>query len=231
MTEFMVARHRVAIAGLVLDGISGKPIGGAHLEITAKPAAYAEKLAWLKDGRAVEGLEAQSPDAIQTRSDGLFFFLDLPEGSYKLVGFMPKKSMSTRALDLANGDPLDPFQQKGDKRYGKMQFDAAVSYGPEGFAKFTVLRLEPTGIKGRVVTSANQAAVLLAEVRIKGSGEKAFTDAEGQYTISGILPNERRKRTLQVRARGYRDQSIEVMIDKPGTCKKIEDIRLVREGG
>ena len=74
MTDFTVARHRVAIAGLVLDGLSGKPISGAHLEITAKPAAYAEKLAWLKAGRAVQGLDAQSPDTITTRSDGLFFF-------------------------------------------------------------------------------------------------------------------------------------------------------------
>ena len=133
-------------------------------------------------------------------------------------------------LGLANGDQQDPFQSKGDKRYGKAQFDTAVSYGAAGFGKFTVLRLQPTGIKGRVVISANQTAVLLAEVRIKGSGERAFTDAEGQYTISGILPNDRRLRTVQVRARGYRDQSIEVMIDEPGTCTKLEDIRLVREG-
>ncbi|MFZ0746404.1 MAG: carboxypeptidase regulatory-like domain-containing protein [Terracidiphilus sp.] len=230
MTDFMAARHKVAIAGLVLDGLSGKPIAGAHLELTAKPTAYEEKLSWLKAGRSVQGLKAQSPDTTRTRFDGLFFFLDLPEGSYKLVGFMPKKGVSRSPLGLANRDQQDPFQSKGDKRYGKAQFDAAVSYGPEGFGRLTVLRLQPTGIKGRVVTFSKQTAVLLAEVRIKGSGEKTFTDAEGQYTISGILPNERRQRTVQVRARGYRDQSVEVMIDKPGTCTKLEDIRLVREG-
>ena len=100
-----------------------------------------------------------------------------------------------------------------------------------GFGKLALLRLQPTGITGRVLTSANQNAVLMAEIRLKGSGEKTFTDAQGQYTLSGILPNERRQRTLQIRARGYRDESMEVMIDKPGTCKEVKDIRLVREGG
>lgn len=231
MTDFMTVRHRVAIAGLVLDSMSGKPIAGAHLEITAKPRAYAEKLALLKATQSARSMEREGPDTTRTRADGLFFFLDLPQGSYKLVGFVPKDNAHSGEPAATNGDRQDPFQWKGDKRYGKAQFSASVTYGPEGFGKLAVVRLQPTGIKGRVLALANQTPVLMAEVRMKGSGERTFTDAQGQYTISRIRPNERLKRTLQIRARGYRDQAIEVMIDTPGTCKKLEDIALVREGG
>jgi hypothetical protein len=211
--------------------MSGKPIAGAHLEITAKPKAYAARLALLKEARSVQQMEWQSPDTTRTRADGLFFFLDLPQGSYKLVGFVPKENACSGAPSAAGADGQDPFQWKGDKRYGKAQFNASVAYGPEGFGKFAVIRLQPTGIKGRIVTSANKTPLLMAEVRMKGSGERTFTDAQGVYTISGIKPNERLKRTLQIRARGYRDQAIEVMIDKAGICQTLEDIVLVREGG
>jgi CarboxypepD_reg-like domain len=226
VADFITARHRVAIAGLVLDQITGKPLAGAQLEITAKPAAYAKKLELLRIGRAAL---VDRSGTTRTRQDGLFFFLDLPEGKYELVGFMSTKRSNLEQPAKANGEP-DSLQWMWDKRYGKATFKASVSYGQESFDKLTVLHLGPTGITGRVLTSANNAALMMAEVRVKGSGERTLTDSKGEFTLSGIQPNERQERVLQIRARGYRDQSLPVMVDKPGSCKRLEDIKLVREG-
>jgi hypothetical protein len=231
MTRFITARHRVAIAGVVVDDMSGKPVAGAHLEITAQPQAYTEKLARLRSRRVAPGQAPQRPDTTRTRPDGLFFFLDLPVGNYSLLGFMPRQGRSMRYSGLAGEDQQDPFERNGDKRYGKTQYDASVSYEGERFDKLAVLRLPPTAIRGRVVTSANQTGLLMAEVRVKGSGECAFTNGQGQYTITGIQPDKVRSRVLEVRARGYRDHVIEVTIDEPGTCKLLKDVSLVAERG
>ena len=231
MTEFIIARHRVAIAGVVSDGLSGKPIAGAHLEITAKPAAYAKRLALLEADRSPAAKGVHGYDTVRTRTNGLFFFMDLPEGEYKLIGFVPKDARSGSANAQLPAAIRDAFQGQADTRYGEMRFDAVVSYAPEGFGKLAVLRLQPTGITGRVVASATKSAVLMAEVRIKGSGERTFTDAQGQFTIPGLRPNDKQPRIVQFRARGYRDQSLEVLVDKPGVCKRIADLELAREGG
>jgi hypothetical protein len=237
MTDFMQARHRVAIAGRILDAVNGKPMMRARVEITAGPPKYTERLGRLADDRFLQGAKPKKLGATATRGDGLFFFLDLPEGDYKLVAFLPKGDLYTRPPGNArhNGsaghNQEDSFAWKGDRRYGKAQFSVKVSYDPGGFDRLTVVRLQPTGIMGRVLASVNQNAVLMAEIRLKGSGERTFTNAQGQYTLVGMQPNARRQQTVQVRARGYRDQVMEVLIDEPGACKKLADIHLVRETG
>jgi hypothetical protein len=231
VTKWTVARHRVAIAGLVVDGVTGKPIVGAHVEIVGKPAAYDAKLALLADSLGDAGREMERPDTAQTRSDGLFYFLDLPEGRYKVVAFLLKEGIRAKNVFRMKRDREDdPYELKGNKRYGQLQQEIAVSY-KEGFGKLVFFKLQPTGVTGRVIGAANKAAVLLAEVRVQGSGERAFTDAQGQYTVAGVQPNQHAKRRLLVNARGYRAVHLEVMIDEPGACKKIEDIKLSREGG
>jgi len=233
VTTWTIARHRVAIAGLVVDAGSGKPISGAHVEIVGKPAAYEEKLALLAASLADTGreTEVERPDVARTRVDGLFYFLDLPEGRYKMIAFLPKEGLHTKsALSLKSDLARDPYKAKGDKRYGKAQEEAVVSYN-DGLGKLVFFKLQPTGVTGRVIAAASKAAVLLAEVRVQGSGERAFTDGQGHYTVAGVHPNQRAKRRLLVSARGYRTEHLEVMVDEPGACKKIEDIKLSREGG
>lgn len=229
--KWTIARHRVAIAGLVVDGVTGKPIAGAHVEIVGKPAAYEQRLALLAASLGDTGSEAERSDMARTRADGLFYFLDLPEGRYKVLAFLPKVGVRARSALKTKKDPeADSYETKGDKRYGKRQEEVTVSY-KDGFGKLVFFKLQPTGITGRVLGAGNKGGVLLAEVRIQGSGERAFTDAEGQYMVAGIQPNERAKRRLLVNARGYRTVHLEVMIDEPGFCKKVDDIKLSREGG
>ncbi len=229
MMDFMVAHHKVAIAGRVLDAVTGKPMVRAHVEITTGPPKYTERLALLAQFGSSDGSKLTELGTTRTRPDGLFFFLDLPEGDYKLVAFLPKSGLYTKPPNAAGKKSEDSYDWRGDKRYGNEQFDAKVSDGPNRFDRLAVIRLQPTGVMGRVVASAGQSGVQLAEVRCKGSGERAFTDAQGQFTLAGIQPNARRKRTLLVRARGYRDQSMEVLIDKPGDCTKVPDVSLEAE--
>jgi hypothetical protein len=229
MTHFMVAHHQVAIAGRVLDAVTGKPIARAHVEITTGPPEYTEKLALLAQFESGDGAKPKNPGMTRTRPDGLFYFLDLPEGDYKLVAFLPKGGLYTTPPDTAGKTTEDSYDWRGDKRYGKEQFDASVSDGRNRFDRLAVIRLQPTGVMGRVVASANQSGVQMAEVRCKGSGERAFTDAQGHYTLAGIQPNARQTRMLQVRARGYRDQSMEVLIDTPGDCTRLPDVSLEAE--
>ena len=226
--KWTVAHHTVAIAGVVADSVTGKPIPGAQVEITDKPEAYEKKLALLAATLGNGGSEVERPDTVRTRRDGLYYFLDLPEGRYKLIAYMPKERFAAKELFTKKEQDPDPYQVKGDKRYGKAQQEATVSY-KDGLRKLTFFKLQPTGVTGRVVTQANKVAVLLAEVRVQGSGERAFTDAQGQYTVTGLQPNDRRKRNLLVQARGYRRAQLDVMIDEPGACKELKDIELIRE--
>jgi hypothetical protein len=239
LEEWLTVRRRVAIAGIVVDDISGKPVAGAYLEITAKPEAYATRVATLGSRRGMRAEPPQRPDTARTRTNGLFFFLDLPEGDYGLVGFLPRQGVPLRNSAPADGDARDLFERIGDKRYGKGEFKASVSYEPdvpvepderERPKKLAVFRLPPTGIRGRVVSSVDQSAVVMAQVRVKGSGESAFTDERGQYAILRMWPDHK-NRDLQVRARGYRDNSIPALINQPGTCNTLPDITLVPERG
>jgi len=144
---------------------------------------------------------------------------------------LPKEGLRAKnVLKMKKDREGDPYKVKGDKRYGKTQEEVTVSY-KDGFGKLILFKLQPTGVTGRVIGAANKAAVLLAEVRVQGSGERAFTDGQGHYTVAGVQPNQRAKRRLLVSARGYRTEHLEVMVDEPGACKKIEDIKLSRESG
>jgi hypothetical protein len=55
--------------------------------------------------------------------------------------------------------------------------------------------------------------VVLAEVRIKGSGEKVFSDAQGKYLLTGLEMGER---TVQVFVQGYQPASQTTLFNQAG---------------
>lgn len=208
MSDWQIARHRVAIAGRVLDAGTGKPVADAAVSISAMPAAFEKKLAialLAYEDRWNTMLER--PDRTRTRDDGLFYFLDLPDGKYNLSASIPSYG----------------------KRYGTVQQPAVVSRDGKGDTKiaFVNLKLQPTAVKGKITGPGHKAGVALAEVRVKGSGERTFTDAQGQYTVTGIEPG---KRVLLVSAQGYRSESQPVTLGDPGTSQTL-NFSLTRESG
>jgi hypothetical protein len=67
----------------------------------------------------------------------------------------------------------------------------------------------------------------MAEVRVKGSGERAFSDAEGHYVLAGLEPG---KRTVLAFAQGYRPASKQAAINEAGALETL-NFELVREAG
>ena len=205
MSDWQIVRHRVAIAGRVLDGATGKPVAGAVVSMTAMPSAFQERLATgfstRDDGDRVR------LDGTCTRRDGLFYFLDLPDGKYTLGAAMPTMS----------------------SRYGAAQASSHVSRDGQGSLKtsFVTLTLLRTVVKGKIVGSAHKNGVAMAEVRVKGSGEHTYSDAQGQYAVAGI---EAGKRVLLVSAQGYQRATQNVTLAEPGIAKTV-DFSLTRESG
>jgi hypothetical protein len=172
------------------------------------PVVFEQKLAMssLMYGKRWNILQ-QRPDKTRSREGGLFYFLDLPDGTYNLSASIPSYG----------------------NRYGTVQQSAVVSRSKKGDVKigFVNLTLPPTAVSGKITGPGHKTAVVLAEVRVKGSGERTFSNEEGQYTLAGIEPG---KRVLLVSAQGYRLQSQAVTMGYAGTSQTL-NFSLVRESG
>jgi hypothetical protein len=206
MIAWQVARHRVGIAGRVTDAETGKPIPKVAVTMTEMPTAFKRML---KSASTPYGNRWSSMverlDKTLTRADGLFYFLDLPSGKYTLSASLPGSG----------------------KRYGVAQAAATVTHDAQGGLKMAMvsLVLQPTTVKGKVTGPGHKNGVVLAEVRVKGSGERVFSDAQGQYVLAGIEPG---KRTVMVFAQGYQPASHPVLLGQSGALETL-NFALVRE--
>jgi hypothetical protein len=194
-------RHQAAIAGSVTDAQTTKGIGRAVVSIKDGPEAFMKWLATKKKqfGDKWETL-AERPDRYRTSSDGHFHFIDLPNGTYTLSAELPGSG----------------------SRFSDAEAQATVARDAQGKIAMAAadIALPPTSIKGKV-TGKNNQPVLLAEVRVKGSGERAFSDKQGEYLVSGIEIGER---TVEIRAQGYQKASkaIQFNDDEIGAVKTLD---------
>jgi len=200
--------HQVAIGGRVIDAGTRKPIGGVLVSLTEMPPAV--KVALTRKSIQYGSRWAtmlERPDRAATAPDGLFYFLDLPVGKYTMAASFPGSG----------------------KRYGTASGTATVSLDVKGNVKmaFVEIVLQPTSVQGKVTGANHKAGVFMAEVRVKGSGERAFSDAQGQYLLGAVEPG---KRTILVFAQGYRAVSKPVILDGPGALETL-NFALVRETG
>ena len=208
MLKVLQVRHQVAVAGKVTAVVAKKPVGGAVVNIIEMPHALKSLLVTKSMQYGARwGAMAERPDRTRTAADGLFYFLDLPDGKY------------TIAASVASCG----------KRYGGARGSAAVSRDAKGNVKMAFLEigLQPTTVQGKVTGAGHKAGVLMAEVRVKGSGERAFSDAQGEYVLAGVEPGNR---TILVAAQGYRTAAKPVTIEQPGELA-ILNFALVREAG
>ena len=186
-------RHQVAIAGRVLNARTNEAMAGALIEIKAAPPAFDQWLAVyaLQFGAQWNSL-LNRPDRTRTAPDGHFHFLDLPDGQYTLTASMPGSGT----------------------RLGTAQAIVAVSRNAQGKLAMAVsdIALPPTTLKG-TITGPNAANVVLAQVRINGSGECAYTNGQGQYLLAGL---EVGHRIVSVTAQGYQSASQAVTLSTAG---------------
>ena len=125
---------------------------------------------------------------VRTGADGHFHFLDLPNGTYTLQATMPGAG----------------------SRYGTVQAQAIVSSAAGGRILLAAadLALPPTALRGEI-TKQGGGTVLLAEVRLAGSGERALSDGDGLYLLAGV---ETGSRTVRVMAQGFLPQERPVLL-------------------
>jgi hypothetical protein len=193
MIAWETVRHQVAIAGRVTDHQTGQRVAGARVEIAACPAAFTAWLAtYARQHGAGWAALAERPDRATSEADGHFHFMDLPDGQYTLV------------VSLA----------EAGSRYGTAQAQATVSRTPQGRIILAAadVTLPPTTLKGQV-TGQGAGALVMAEVQVLGSGERAFTDALGNYALSGI---ETGGRKIGVTARGFKSTTQTVTVSPAG---------------
>jgi Carboxypeptidase regulatory-like domain len=196
-------RHQVAIAGRVTDAQTGRALVAAQVAITAAPAVFTS---WLqlqaKQREDRWPTMDERPDRTRTATSGHFHFLDLPAGQYTLTASLPGAG----------------------SRYGTADVKARVSLSrsrsdPDKITLVTAdLALPPTTLKGQVTATDAKQPLLMAEVRIQGSGERSFSDAQGNYLLVGL---EAGTRTVHVSARGYKATSTTVKLGPAGTEQQL----------
>jgi hypothetical protein len=211
-------RRQVAIAGTVTDSQSGQAIAGARVEIINAPEAFNATLAI----KAIQHGDdwpkmSERPDRTCTRTDGHFHFMDLPDGDYTLKITQPGSGT----------------------RYGTAEAETTVSRDADGNIDWenVAVQLSPTAIGGTVTTQSDGGAgggghpleeepVWMAEIRVSGSGERTFSNQNGEYLLTGL---EIGTRQISVTATGFTQSTPEtpfsVELSQPGEF--IEDINFL----
>lgn len=204
MSEWEIDRHAVAISGRVTDAQTGKAIGGARVEITSAPAAFTAWLALraLPHGSRWATLK-ERPDRTRTAVDGHFHFMDLPDGDYTLDVTLPDSG----------------------SRYGDAQVTATVSRNAEDVILMATanVSLVPTTLKGEITSSDGGDAVVMAEVRVQGSGERTFSGGDGSYLLTSL---EAGRRLVSVSAPGYQSVAWQVDIGSAGAVQTLDFVLL-----
>lgn len=194
--------RQAAIAGKVIDSATRLPLAGVRVAITTMPKSFKERLLIhaIPYGDAWATM-AERPDRTRTSADGSFRFMDLPRSKhYKLTFSLPA------AL----------------RRYGKVKAEFAVDHDKKGRITATpqTIALPATGVFGKVLSGG--APVVLAEIRVIGSGEQAFTGADGAFLLSAMEPGQRR---LSISAQGYKPTIVSIEISQ-GVLANAADIAL-----
>jgi len=137
---------------------------------------------------------AAGPLRWESRSghDGHFHFLDLPDGAYVVTASYPT----------------------GGSRYGSAQANVVVSRDGTGRVHMATadLALPATTVRGRITRPGGQG-VVMAEIVLEGSGERAFSAADGHYALVGVEAGLRR---VRLRAQGFQPATQEVTLAAAG---------------
>ncbi len=191
-------RHRVSIAGLISDAVANAPLAGALVHIVSGPPAFTTRLDVVRRQLAAS---TQVIDQMRTATNGQFYFMDLPVGAYT----------------------LEVSQPGAGSRYGTTSVTLTITADTWAIADASAV-LPTTSLRGRISDTGGRP-IPMTQVRIVGSGERAFSDARGNYVITAL---EEGSRQITVTAQGYASFSTRVMLIRghPVTC----DVTLAATG-
>jgi hypothetical protein len=92
-SEWEIIRRQVAIGGRVVDE-NNNPVAGVLVTITSMPKGFKQSVEAAFDAVGAQWDDQEErQDRARSRLDGIYFFLDLPEGKYTL-----------KAIDLQSGE-------------------------------------------------------------------------------------------------------------------------------
>lgn len=208
-------RHTVSIAGRVNDRGSGLPIAGAVLELVAGPPAFLSTVAV----RSRDPLWVRRKERLNrtvSRADGLFYFLDLPDGGpYRIEVTVPHRSARygrqrhKEEIDVppAPQSPADPIQHR-----------------------WVDVVLTSTGVSGRVVTMSNGAKEPVAQAEVSIQDGSTKTGEDGAFTIDGLTGPRAEARfavpkaRLSATAKGFAVQHREIDLKVGAITENVEII-------
>ncbi len=237
-------RHQVAIGGRVIDGMTGKALAGARVEITGAPRAFFDRLAIqaLPHGDRWATL-AERPDRTRAGIDGHFQFLDLPGVDHPgYFYFLPLSAGGYDDVAGILGDYVLTVSLPGaGRRYSTAEVRTATAKatlddaGGHQVETSADVALPPTAIRGALTyidLKGKTQPLVMAELRIEGSGERTFSDSDGHYLLAGLEagrppadastpPADAVSRRLRIRARGFVERTEEVLL-RPGELETID---------
>jgi len=193
-----IVRRQVALAGQVVDGVTGEPVSDARVALATVPVRFQRVLdvQRLSRGEEWDRLDERA-DRRRTNSAGRFCFLDLPSGSYGLT-------VSLRA---------------GGHRYAPGKATAVVKRNRAGhIAPAWVELVLPVTIVAGTVSGPGSRPIAFASVHVQGEPARAYTDKVGHFSLTGLEPGQR---SIVVAARGFVTVAQPVSIAKPGSSKTV----------
>ena len=120
-SDWQIIRRQVAIGGRIVDE-NDQPVPGVQVTITAMPKVFK---VWMQGAISAAQTDwdelGERPDRRLSRSDGIYFFLDLPEGKYTLHAIDPR-SGNHAETSIAVG-----WDKKGNIDMGQADFTLSSS--------------------------------------------------------------------------------------------------------
>jgi hypothetical protein len=169
----------VSIAGRVTDLVTGEPISGARVEIIKGPQAFETKRRILANDPGWEH-QVERLDRTFSQTDGIYLFVNLPAGLYKMRVTGPPPSSRYATVET-------PFIRVWATRdpEGRIKLDPAD------------VALSPTRIHGQITRADTGQPVAGARVRLRGDTKVVRSDPEGQYALANLIASSP---TLEVSA-------------------------------
>src|SRR5258708_33867046 len=113
--------------GKVVGAVSQKPVADAEVMLTKMRAGLEKTLERLAQYAGSEwDTRTQRPDRTRSRADGLYYFLDLPDGDYEICALLPNCGRRYGEVRQKKKVPRGDLNKSGQKALKGMWLGLAI---------------------------------------------------------------------------------------------------------